>query len=88
MNRPYHVSVLVPAAHDLARLDKAIAQRIVRRLEWLAANLDEVQPEALKGQLADFFKLRIGDYRVVYEIIKREQRIIIHCIGHRREIYR
>ena len=88
MNRPYHVSVLAPAARDLARMDKPIAQRIVRRLEWLASNLDDIHPEALKGTLSDFFKLRIGDYRVVYEIIKDERQIIIHCIGHRREIYR
>ena len=88
MNRPYHVYVLASAARDLARLDKPVARGIVRRLEWLASNLDEIHPEALKGTLSDFFKLRIGDYRVVYEIIKVERRVIIHCIGHRREIYR
>lgn len=88
MSHSYHVSVLAPAARDLARLDKPVAQRIVRRLEWLASNLDEIHPEALKRTLSDFFKLRIGDYRVIYEIIQDERRVVIHCIGHRREIYR
>lgn len=38
--------------------------------------------------LAGFYKLRVGDYRVIYEILHEEQMIVIHEVGHRREIYR
>jgi mRNA interferase RelE/StbE len=34
------------------------------------------------------FKLRVGDYRVVYELIHEEQVVMVHAIGHRREVYR
>ncbi|MEJ2210080.1 MAG: type II toxin-antitoxin system RelE/ParE family toxin [Anaerolineae bacterium] len=84
----YQVRILEEAARDLAKLDAVVAQRIVSRIRWLAENLDNIQPEALTGNLAGFYKLRAGDYRVVYEILHSEQVILIHVVGHRREIYR
>jgi mRNA interferase RelE/StbE len=84
----YQVRILDAATHDLTKLDAAIARRIVNRVRWLAENLDEIKPEALTGNLAGFYKLRVGDYRVVYEIVHSEQAIIVHLVGHRREIYR
>jgi mRNA interferase RelE/StbE len=38
--------------------------------------------------LSGFFKLRVGDYRVIYRVIKSENLIVIHRIGLRREVYR
>lgn len=60
----------------------------MKRIHWLAENLDDVKPAALKGDLAGFFRLRVGDYRVIYEILHDERVIVVHLIGHRREVYR
>lgn len=57
-------------------------------VRWLVENLDRVKPERLAGNLKDFYKLREGDYRVIYQILHDEKTVIIHTIGHRREIYR
>ncbi len=76
------------ASQDLARLDKPIGRRIVQRINWLAANLDAIRLEALTGDLAGLYKLRVGHYRVIYEVLWDEETIVIHAIGHRREIYR
>ncbi len=84
----YRIRILEAAIQDLARLDKSIGRRVVRRINWLAANLDTIRLEALTGDLAGFYKLRIGDYRVIYEVLWDEETIVIHAIGHRREIYR
>ena len=54
----------------------------------LAVNLGDIRPEALSGNLVGLYKLRVGDYRVIYEIVRKEKTIVIHAIGHRREIYR
>lgn len=88
MNAVYHIRILDAASNRLARLDKPTARRVVERVRWLAENLDDIRPEALTGDLAGLYKLRVGDYRVIYEIIVDEQTIVIHEIGHRREIYR
>ncbi len=84
----YRIRILEAAARELARLDKPVGHRTVKRINWLATNLDNIRPEALAGDLAGFYKLRVGDYRVVYGILHDEQTIVIHAIGHRREIYR
>jgi len=84
----YQIRILDAAARDLARLDPVVARRIANRIHWLAENLDDVKPEALTADLAGLYKLRVGDHRVVYEILHSEQVIVIHLIGHRREIYR
>ena len=84
----YRIHILDAAARELARLDKPVGRRVVKRIRWLAANLDDLTPESLTGDLAGFYKLRAGDYRVLYEILHEEQTIVIHQIGHRREVYR
>ena len=84
----YRIRILNAATRELARLDKPVGRRVVERIRWLAANLDDLNPEPLIGDLAGFYKLRVGDYRVLYEILYDEQAIVIHKIGHRREVYR
>ena len=84
----YRIRILDAATRDLARLDKPVGRRIVERIRWLAENLDDIRPEALAGNLAGLYKFRVGDYRVVYEILDAEQVIMIHAIDHRSRIYR
>lgn len=65
----YRVRILDAATKDLARLDKPVGRCIAERINWLAVNLDKIKPLPLTGDLAGLYKLRVGDYRVVYEII-------------------
>lgn len=83
----YQVRILDTASRELSRLDKKMGLRIVRRIRWLAENLDTIKPIALKRNLAGLYKLRVGDYRVVYEVLHNEKVIVVHLIGHRGEIY-
>ena len=73
------------AIKDLGNLDKPIAQRILKKIDWLSDNFEKVTPEPLTGQLKGTYKLRIGDWRVVYTI--EGQTLVIQFIGHRRDIY-
>ncbi len=84
----HQIHILDRAARELAQLDRPVGRRIVRRIRWLAANLEAVKPDALTGNLAGFYKIRVGDYRIVYEALHSEQTIVVHLVAHRREIYR
>jgi len=84
----YRLRILSSATRELEHLDKPIARRMAERINWLAANLDDIRPEAYQADLARLYKLRVGDYRIVYEILHNENTIIIHQVGHRSEIYR
>ena len=84
----YSLRILDAATRDLAALDRQVASRIVQRIRWLAENVEAIKPLPLSGNLSDFYKLRVGDYRVLYEILSTEQTLVVHAVGHRREIYR
>lgn len=77
-----------PEARDaLRRLSKPAAQRILNKIKWLAENFDTVSHESLTGEFRGLFKLRIGDYRVIYSSNPAGHLVIVHLIGHRRNIY-
>lgn len=84
----YTVRILKAASSELERLDETVGRRIVQRIRWLAENVEHIKLEALKGELAGLYKLREGDYRIIYEVLHQEKMIIIHSIGHRSEVYR
>ena len=73
------------ARRQLERKSAFVAQRILTKIKWLADNYDLVRHEPLSAELKGLFKLRVGDYRVIYS--SKRLVITIHLIGHRREIY-
>ena len=84
----YRLRIIPTATRELERLVKPVARRIAERINWLAANLDDIRPEPYKGDLAGLYKFRVGDYRVIFQILHDEKVIVIHQVGHRSEIYR
>lgn len=84
----YRLKVLDSATKELASLDRPVARRIAKKLRWLAESFESIRPEPLVGDLATLNKLRVGDYRVIYEVLADERMLVIHAVGHRREIYR
>jgi mRNA interferase RelE/StbE len=81
----YNVVYKKSVSRDLAKLSKAEAGRILRRLEKDLAKKAESYP-VLKGKFAGLRKYRVGDYRVIYAIVGRDALVL--RIGHRRDVYR
>ncbi len=84
----YEIRILTAAADELSKIDQSVGRRLAAKIRWLAENFDDLRPEMLTGDLAGFFKLRVGDYRIVYEVLRDEHVVVIHMIGHRRDVYR
>ena len=87
----WRIDFATSAAKQLRKLDPAAARRIVQFLrERVAPATDPRRLGApLKGdELGQFWKYRIGDYRVIAEIRDREIRIVVVRLGHRRGVYR
>jgi mRNA interferase RelE/StbE len=70
---------------DKKRVPAAQWARIGRAIETRLADAPERHGESLTGSLRGYRKLRVGDYRVVFEVVKTEVRIL--AIIHRREVY-
>ena len=60
------VEFLPEASGEFSSLDKAVAQRILKKLKWLAENFEDLTPEPLSGELKGLFKLCVGSCRVFY----------------------
>jgi len=83
----YKIELRPEAIHDLESLDPSVVDRILKKLNWLKENFEIITPVPLKGELKGFFKLRVGDYRILYTHNKKQKLISVHLIGHRRDIY-
>jgi len=75
------------AVADLEQLTQVVGKRIIKKINWLGKNFDQINPQFLTADLSGFFKLRVGDYRVIYEFDREEKVIFIDRIRHRREAY-
>jgi len=76
------------AQSDIRRLDRATAQRVIGKLRWLAENFEATKLTALTGPEQGRFRLRVGDYRVVYTADRKKREIEVYRVRHRREVYR
>ena len=78
------------AQRNLNDLDPQVARRILAFLRDRVAALDNprIIGEALRGELGEFWKYRVGDYRVIASIEDQAVRILVIRIGNRREVYR
>ena len=82
----YSLQIEDRAARELRDLPKQDAERVVRRIHALTQ--DPRPPGVMKLSGADGYRIRQGDWRVVYLLDDDAKRVDIVKIGHRREVYR
>lgn len=78
----YHPKVV---SEDLPAISKSIRTRIKKAIDTKLCTHPETFGTPLRGSLVPLWKLRVGDYRIVYDI--EATCIYIHAIGHRKHIY-
>ena len=85
----YRLETTPDFERDLKTLERDIAQRISKKLEWLSQNPEALRfplkhaPKDLKG----IQKYRVGDYRVFFWVDHNKKAIILYGIEHRRSAY-
>ena len=82
----YHVEVAAAAVRQLRKLDRSAQRRVQAAIELLAA---EPRPNGAKKPVGGDgeWRVRTGDYRIVYEIHDNVLLVLVIAVGHRREIY-
>ena len=83
----YTIRLEARTRKTLDRLPGDLYGRVMRKLEALQENPRPVGVEKLSG-VEDLYRVRVGDWRIVYAIRDRELVVIVIRIGHRREVYR
>jgi len=82
----YSIEIKRSAAKELAELPKQDRHRVIARIENLAHDPRPSGSEKLSGQ--ERYRVRQGDYRILYEIHDHVLVVVVVRIGHRREVYR
>ena len=83
----YAVQLARSARKEIEALDPPVAERILKRI---ASLIDEPRPSGvakLEGS-TDQWRIRIGDWRVVYRIDDKEKLVDVSVVRHRREVYK
>ena len=83
----YRILLERAAERDLRRLSHDIRDRIIAALQELARNPRPPGCRKLSGSKNDW-RIRVGDYRVVYEIADGMHEVRVNRVRHRREVYR
>lgn len=79
------------AKKDMAKLDKQVSKRIIKFLRERIATSDDPRNigQALKGsKLGNFWRYRVGDYRIVCDIQDHSLKILVVKVGNRGNVYR
>ena len=82
----YAIRIKESAARELQRIEKADRERLIAAIDRLAEN--PFAGSALKGELRGLRRIRVGDYRLLYEVRERDLVVLVLRAAHRREAYR
>lgn len=85
----WEIELAETAVKQLAGLDKAIQRRITKYLSERLAVADDprVLGRALRGELSEYWRYRVGDYRLVCEVQDDVLKVLVVRIAHRSKVY-
>jgi mRNA interferase RelE/StbE len=84
---PYRVLLERSAEKDLGRLSSVVHNRVIAAIQALATNPRPTGCRKLAGSKNDW-RIRVGDYRVIYEIADEIRIVRVNRVRHRGEVYR
>ena len=78
------------ARTQLRKLDKAAARRILNYMDERIAPLEDARSpgKALRGPLGEFWRYRVGDYRIICDLHDQNLRVLVVRVGNRKDVYR
>jgi mRNA interferase RelE/StbE len=86
----FKIEYLPGAKKELEKIDKLWQRKIKNSLQMLTENpvLLKNKIKKPKGKYKDYFRLRVGNYRVIFRVEKKKLVILVVRIAHRKEIYK
>jgi mRNA interferase RelE/StbE len=81
----YEVLIVASADKELAGMQKVLRQRIIEKFEEIGKD-----PRGMDSKKLDdaTYRVRVGDYRIVYDVNDKEKKVVVTRVRHRREVYR
>lgn len=82
----YTVYISESAGKEIAKLPKSVVQRVLEKIETLSNNPRPSGSKKLQG-FKDLWRIRIGNYRVIYRIEDEIQVLTVNKVSHRKDAY-
>lgn len=83
----YKIQYAKGVQKDLCNLPKVEINKVLKKIESLSKDPKRHGVEALKGSLKGLYRLRSGDYRIVFQIIEGKFLILVVRVANRKEVY-
>jgi len=84
----YSLEFTTQANKDLKKLEKKDSLKISQKLSALITGSQNLDIKKLEGESIPKYRLRCGDFRIIYEVIEHRIVVVVVEIGHRKNIYR
>lgn len=84
----YSIQIISIAQKNIRRLDPNVRNRIIKAILNLKTNRYPQQFKPIKGKDIAQFRIRVGDYRVLYDVYDQDRVVLILRVGHRKDIYK
>jgi mRNA interferase RelE/StbE len=84
----YRIEIERKAQHFLRKCDGALRTRLMAAIDQLAEDPRPSGCKKLQGATPDLWRVRVGDYRIIYQICDGVLMVAVTKIGHRKQIYR
>jgi mRNA interferase RelE/StbE len=82
---PYRIEIATVAERQILKLEASVRRRIFKKLETLAINPRPAGVEKLTA--VDAYRVRVGDYRIIYDIDDETTAVVVHKVGDRKDVY-
>lgn len=83
----YRVALKPAAVEQLAQLPQSAQRRVARKIDSLAGNPRPRGAKKLEG-IKDLYRVRAGDYRIIYRILRKVLLVVVVRVRHRKDAYR
>ena len=77
----YRIAYRPAVMDDLAKIEKAMAQRLLEKTKWLASNVENLRHEPISPDLPGLSKYAVGEWRIFYSIDHEEHLLDVHLIA-------
>jgi len=82
---PYRIEIAAAAERQILKLEASVRRRIFKKLDALAINPRPARVEKLTA--VDAYRVRVGDYRIIYDIEDETTTVVVHKVGDRKDVY-
>jgi mRNA interferase RelE/StbE len=82
----YKVKLSNKAVKELDKIDFQMVKKLFDKMKTLGDNPKPIGSIKLKGENA--YRIRLGNYRIIYEVIEHSKQVLIYKVAHRKDVYK